>query len=148
MQAWVDHMSSRLGPRAAEARHALSEELVQWRQNPRKHGKVSKRLARQIAEGPPGPKRAGWTAVEAAGAIVTAALARKAVERFLSGEPPKGDPGKDARSTLLGGAEPKPEHMKDDVTRSDAERRAAAAAEAMAKGPERTDYSGLSSRSR
>ena len=90
MQAWVDHMAGAVGPRAGDARQTLSEELALWRTNPRKYGKISKKLAKQIAEGPPGPQRVAWSALETASAIVIAALARKAVERFLSGEPPSG----------------------------------------------------------
>ena len=45
-------------------------------------------------------------AFEAAAAIITAALARKAVERFLSGEPPSGHPTLDAVGTIGGAAEP------------------------------------------
>ena len=135
MQSWVDHMAGAVGPRAAEAREALAEELQRWRHNPRKHGKVSKKLAKQIAEGPPGPQRAAWNAFEAGAAILTAALARKAVERFLSGEPPSGHPTLDAVGTVGGAAKPDPRHAKDDVTKSPAERAAAA----------REDYSGMSS---
>ncbi len=91
MQSWVEHMAGAVGPRAGEARETLAEELERWRHNPRKHGKISKKLAKQIAEGPPGPQRAAWNAFEAGAAILTAALARKAVERFLSGEPPSGE---------------------------------------------------------
>lgn len=135
MQQWVDHMAGAVGPRASEARESLARELQLWRHDPRKHGKVSKKLAQQIAEGPPGPQRALWQAFEAGAAILTAALARKAVERFLSGEPPTGDADRDARGTLFGAAEPKPEQVKSDVTRSASERAAAA----------REDYSGMSS---
>jgi hypothetical protein len=106
MQAWVDHMAGAVGPRASEARETLARELTLWRHNPRKHGKVSKKLAKQIAEGPPGPERAIWNAFEAGAAILTAALARKAVERFLSGEPPTGQPMRDALGTVGGAAEP------------------------------------------
>jgi hypothetical protein len=136
MQSWVDHMAGAVGPRASEARHALAEELVRWRHDPRKHGKISKKLAKQIAEGPPGPQRAAWTAFEAGAAIVMAALARKAVERFLSGEPPSGVAPLDAAGTAGGAAKPDPKHAKDDVTRSATEREDAAKAE----------YSGMSSR--
>lgn len=87
MQSWVDHMAGAVGPRADEAREALAEELARWRADPRRHGKVNKKLARQIAEGPPGPGRTAWTAAEAAASIIVVALARKAVERLLSGEP-------------------------------------------------------------
>ena len=137
MQSWVDHMAGAVGPRAAEARQTLSEELVRWRHNPKKHGKINKKLAKQIAEGPPGPGRAAWTAFEAGAAIVTAALARKVVERFLSGEPPSGIAPLDAAGTVGGAAKPDASHAKDDVTRSSGERAQAAAAE---------DYSGMSSR--
>jgi hypothetical protein len=90
MQSWVDHMTDTVGPRASEARQALAEELVRWRSDPRKFGKVSKKLARQIAEGPPGPKRTFWNAAEAGASILVVALARKAVERLIAGdaEPP------------------------------------------------------------
>ncbi len=137
MQSWVDHMAGAVGPRASEARQSLSEELLRWRHDPRKHGKISKKLAKQIAEGPPGPQRAAWNAFEAGAAILTAALARKAVERFLSGEPPSGIAPLDAAGTVGGAAKPDPKHAKDDVTKSPAERAAAA----------REDYSGMSSRS-
>jgi hypothetical protein len=136
MQAWVDHMSGAVGPRSSEARRVLSEELVRWRHDPRKHGKVSKKLARQIAEGPPGPQRAAWSAFEAGAAIVVAALARKAVERFLSGEPPTGVAQLDAAGTAGGAAEPDPAKAKQDVTKSKAQRAEAA----------KTEYSGMSAR--
>jgi hypothetical protein len=137
MQSWVDHMAGAVGPRSAEARQVLSEELTRWRHDPRKHGKISKKLARQIAEGPPGPQRAAWTAFEAGAAILMAALARKAVERFLSGEPPSGIAALDAAGTAGGAAEPDPKHAKDDVTKPKPERAAAAA---------KAEYSGMSSR--
>lgn len=137
MQSWVDHMAGAVGPRATEARETLSEELLRWRHNPRKHGKISKKLAKQVAEGPPGPQRAAWNAFEAGAAILTAALARKAVERFLSGEPPSGHETLDAIGTVGGAAEPDPEHAKNDLTKPPAERAAAAA---------REEYSGMSRR--
>lgn len=138
MQTWVDHMAGAVGPRAGEARQTLSEELLRWRHDPRRHGKISKKLAKQVAEGPPGPQRAAWSAFEAGAAILTAALARKVVERFLSGEPPSGHATLDSIGTLGGAAKPDPSHAKDDVTRPPAERAAAA----------REDYSGISSRGR
>ena len=141
MQGWVDHMAGAVGPRAAEAREQLSHELLRWRHDPRKHGKVSKKLAKQIAEGPPGPQRAAWNAFEAAAAIITAALARKAVERFLSGDPPRGSPMLDAAGTMGGAAEPEPEEMAEDLTQPPEVRRAAAQAEARGG-----DYSSMSAR--
>ena len=143
MQSWVDHMAGAVGPRASEARETLSQELIRWRHDPRKHGKISKKLAKQIAEGPPGPQRAAWGAFEAGAAIITAALARKVVERFLSGEPPIGiAPGLDAAATITGAAKPDPRHAKDDITKPP-EQRAAAAAEKA-----RDDYSSMSSSER
>ena len=138
MQAWVDHMAGAVGPKASEAREVLSHELLRWRHDPRRHGKISKKLAKQVAEGPPGPQRAAWNAFEAFAAIITAALARKAVERFLSGEPPSGIAPLDAAGTVGGAAKPDPKHAKDDVTKPPAQRAAAA----------RDEYSGISSRSR
>lgn len=86
MQRWVDDMAGTVGPRAAEARETLARELVRWRHDPRKG---SKKLAKKMAEGPPGPQRTAWNAFETGAAIISAALARKAVERFLSTEPPE-----------------------------------------------------------
>lgn len=142
MQSWVDQMAGAVGPRAAEARQTLSQELLRWRHDPRRHGKISKKLAKQVAEGPPGPRRAAWSAFEAGAAILTAALARKAVERFLSGQPPSGHPALDAVGTAGGAAQPDPKHAKSDVTAPAEERAAAAAADA------RGGYSGMSSRDR
>ena len=135
MQRWVDHMAGGVGPRAAEARQSLAEELERWRHDPRRHGKISKKLAKQIAEGPPGPQRTAWRAFEAGAVILSAALARKAVERLLSGEPPSGVPALDAAGTAGGAAEPDPRQAKNDVTKSPAERATA----------ERAEYSGMSS---
>lgn len=117
MQVWVDHMAGAVGPLAGDARQVLSEELVRWRHDPRKHGKVSKRLAQQIAEGPPGPQKVFWNAFEAGAAILTAALARKAVERFLAGEPPSGIPPLDAAGTVGGAAKPDAKPGSEEVTR-------------------------------
>ncbi|MGH2381793.1 MAG: hypothetical protein ACRDG7_11300 [Candidatus Limnocylindria bacterium] len=142
MQSWVDSMAGTIGPRAAEARQSLSEELVRWRHDPKRHGKIAKKLAKQAAEGPPGPSRAAWNAFEAGAAILTAALARKAVERFLSGEPPSGHATLDAIGTAGGAAKPDPRHAKDDVTKPPEERARAASAEKS------DDYSSMSSRDR
>lgn len=142
MQSWVDSMAGTIGPRAADARQSLSEELLRWRHDPKRHGKLAKKLAKQAAEGPPGPSRAAWNAFEAGAAILTAALARKAVERFLSGEPPSGHATLDAIGTAGGAAKPDPDHAKDDITKSPEERNRAAAAD------KRDDYSAMSSRDR
>lgn len=142
MQSWVDAMAGTIGPRAAEARQSLSEELQRWRHDPKRNAKVSKKMAEEMAKGPAGPKRTAWTAFEAGAAILTAALARKMVERFLSGEPPSGIAPLDAAGTIGGAAEPDPKHAKNDVTRPPEQRARAAVADA------REDYSGMSSRGR
>ena len=142
MQSWVDSMAGTIGPRAAEARQSLSEELQRWRQDPKRSRKMSKKMAEEMAKGPAGPKRTAWTAFEAGAAIITAALARKAVERFLSGEPPTGIGPLDAVGTVGGAAEPDPKHAKNDVTKPPEQRARAAVADA------REDYSGMSSKGR
>ena len=81
MQAWVNVLAGEAGPRASEVRNELVEQLQRWRRDPVKDRKARKELARQMVEGPPGPKRAAWTAAETALALVAAALARKAIER-------------------------------------------------------------------
>jgi hypothetical protein len=140
MQSWVDTMAGTIGPRAAEARQSLSEELIRWRHDPKRSKKASKKMAEEMAKGPAGPKRTAWTAFEAGAAIITAALARKAVERFLSGEPPTGVGPLDAAGTVGGAAEPDPKHAKNDVTKPPEQRARAAVADA------REDYSGISRR--
>ena len=107
LQDLVDTVADRVGPRAAEARTGLALELARWRHDPRHNKKMEKQLAKELVEGPPGPSRTAWKAFEAGAAILSAALARKAVERFLSGEPPAGvHPALDAAGTVGGAAEP------------------------------------------
>ena len=89
MQAWVDTVAGGVGPRAEKARDALVEELQGWRRDQFKSSKARKELARAMVDGPPGPSRAAWKAAEAALTLVAAAVARKAIERFVTGgEPP------------------------------------------------------------
>ena len=88
MQAWVDTLASGTGPRALQARDALVEELQRWRQAPLKDKKVRKELAKAMVEGPPGPQRTAWKAAEVAAGLVSAALARKAIEALITGEKP------------------------------------------------------------
>ena len=88
MQAWVTTLADEAGPKAKDVRDQLVEELRRWRRDPVKDKKARKELARQMVEGPPGPKRAAWNAAETALGLVAAALARKAIQRFLTDEPP------------------------------------------------------------
>lgn len=107
LQDLVDTVADRVGPRAAEARNALALQLLSIGGKPGERRKFDKALAKELAEGPPGPNRAAWKAFEAGAAILSAALARKAVEKFLSGEPPIGlHPALDAVGTVGGAAEP------------------------------------------
>lgn len=86
MQAWVDMLAESAGPRAVEVRDALIDELRRWRHDPIKDRKAREALARQMVEGPPGPARTAWKAAEAALTLVAAALARRAIARFLTDE--------------------------------------------------------------
>lgn len=106
MQAWVDNLASALGPKAERARETLAGELLAWRQAPLRDKKARKELAKQLVEGPPGPSRTTWKAAEAAAAIISAALARKAVERFLSGEPTASSTGERRPNAAVGAESP------------------------------------------
>jgi hypothetical protein len=86
MQAWVDTLVAEVGPKAADARTALVEELQRWRNEPMKNKKARKELAKAMVEGPPGPSRTAWKAAEAGLTLLSAALARRAIEQFLTGE--------------------------------------------------------------
>jgi len=85
MQAWVNTLVSEVGPKADSARAALVEELQRWRREPVKDKKARKELAKAMVEGPPGPSRTAWKAAEAALTLLSAALARRAIEQFITG---------------------------------------------------------------
>ena len=87
LQRWVDTASETVGPRAEDARRTLAEELQRWRAEPTDK-KRARLLAREMAEGRPGPGRAAWKAFEAAATLISAAIARRAIERFMSGDRP------------------------------------------------------------
>lgn len=87
MRAWVDALAGEAGPRARVARDEVVEELRRWRRDPIKDRKARRELARQMVEGPPGPQRTAWNVAETALTLIAAALARKAVARFLTNEP-------------------------------------------------------------
>jgi hypothetical protein len=87
MQAWVDAVVGGVGPRAEKARNALVEELQGWRRDQLKSRKARRELAKAMVDGPPGPSRAMWKAAEAALTLVSAAVARGAIERFVTGGP-------------------------------------------------------------
>jgi hypothetical protein len=87
LRAWVDAATDSLGSRRDEARRSMSEELLRWRNEP-KGKKARRELAREIVDGPPSGSRTFWRAAEAFATIVSAAVARRAVARLLSGERP------------------------------------------------------------
>lgn len=109
MRAWVDALAGEAGPSAASVREGLIEELRRWRRDPVKDRKARRELARQMVQGPAGPARTAWTAAETAMTLVAAALARKAIERFLTDERPKGAaPAKPAPPSRPDAAGPSP----------------------------------------
>lgn len=126
MQAWVDAIAGEAGPRSGQARDELVEELRRWRRDPIRDKKARKELARQMVEGPPGPQRTAWNAAETALTLIAAALARRAVRRFLTNEP-------DAKRSVDAKVEAPP------PTKT-------AKPASGASNPERTEYSGWSSR--
>lgn len=87
LQRWVDAAAEAVGPRADDARRTLAEELQRWRREPT-NKRRARELAKEMAEGKPGPSRAAWKAFEAGATLISAALARRAIERFLSGDKP------------------------------------------------------------
>ena len=90
MQKWVDTLVSDVGPKAEHARDNLAEEVAKWRLAPLSDKKARKEIAKAMVEGPPGPQRAGWKAAEAVLTLLSAALARRAIEAFITGEKPGG----------------------------------------------------------
>jgi hypothetical protein len=87
MARWVDAMTEGAGSRRDELRGRLAEELEGWRREPMSK-KRARALAREAVDGPPGPNRALWRAVETGVTLISAALARRAIERFLDGNGP------------------------------------------------------------
>jgi hypothetical protein len=125
MRAWVSALAGEAGPKSSDIRDKLVEELRRWRRDPIKDRKARKELARQMVEGPAGPARTAWTVAETALGLVAAALARKAIARFLTDEPAAKRPAT---------AAPRP-----DVPGGEKQNTAA--------GPAPNDYAGWSSRS-
>jgi len=129
MQAWVTTLADEAGPKASKVRDDLVEELKRWRRDPVKDKKARRELAKQMVEGPPGPGRTVWTAAETALGLVAAAVARKAIARFLTDEPPAGDRAAAASAAATAAA------------------KAGGSAHNTAAGPGPDDYAGWSKRS-
>ena len=81
MQAWVSTLADEAGPKAAAVRDDLVEELRRWRRDPVKDRKARRELAKQMVEGPPGPRRAAWSTAETVLGLVGAAMAREPQHR-------------------------------------------------------------------
>jgi hypothetical protein len=94
LQAWVDTLAEAAGPDADQVRGPLAEELAHWRRQPIKDRKAREALARQMVDGSPGPSRAAWKAAEVGLTLLSAAMARRAIERFLTNE--SRQPGEEA----------------------------------------------------
>jgi len=88
LRAWVEAMANG----RASARDRLVQDLEAWHRAPMRSKKVRKELAKEMVEGPPGPNRAAWLALETALGILSAALAKRAVERFLTADGPAPKP--------------------------------------------------------
>jgi hypothetical protein len=131
MQAWVSAIADEAGPRASAVREELVEELKRWRRDPVKDKKARRELAKQMVEGPPGPGRAAWSAAETALGLVAAALARKAIQRFLTDEPDRKPADAKAIPDAKGTADAK---------------RSRGSSQNTAKAPGPDDYAGWSSR--
>jgi hypothetical protein len=116
------------------------EELQRWRHEPIKDKKARKELAKAMVEGPPGPQRTAWKAAEVAAGMISAALARKAIEAFITGEKPSWSSR--ASGAVAPAANPSPAAAKPSGTAA-----AKPATKAAARPPEKeSGYSSLSSR--
>jgi hypothetical protein len=60
-----------------------------------------------MVEGPPGPGRTAWKAAEAALTLLSAAMARRAIEQFITGEAPSRGSAKQAMPATSNGEPPK-----------------------------------------
>lgn len=85
LRALIDSAAPGRGDARDEARRQLALALHAWREDP-KNRRRAERLASETLS-PPGPGRALWSVVEIAGATAAGILARRAVSRWLTGDP-------------------------------------------------------------
>jgi hypothetical protein len=85
LRALIDSVAPGRGDARDEARRQLALALHAWREDP-KNRRRAERLASETLS-PPGPGRAFWSVVEIAGATAAGILARRAVSRWLTGDP-------------------------------------------------------------
>jgi hypothetical protein len=85
LRALVDSTAPGRGDARDEARRQLALAIHAWREDPKNRRKAARLAGEALA--PPGPGRAFWAVVEVAGATAVAILARRAVSRWLTGDP-------------------------------------------------------------
>lgn len=90
LRALIDSAAPGRGDARDEARRQLALALHAWREDP-KNRRRAERLASETLS-PPGPGRALWSVVEIAGATAAGILARRAVSRWLTGDPLRDEP--------------------------------------------------------
>lgn len=109
LRALIDSAAPGRGDARDEARRQLALALHAWREDP-KNRRRAERLASETLS-PPGPGRAFWSVVEIAGATAAGILARRAVSRWLTGDPLRDAPaargdgrGSTGQATIPGAA--------------------------------------------
>ncbi len=85
LRALVDSTAPGRGESRDEARRQLALAFHAWREDPKNRRRAA-RLAGE-ALSPPGPGRALWAVVEIAGVTAAGILARRAITRWLTGDP-------------------------------------------------------------
>lgn len=85
LRAVVDSAAPGHGDARNEARRQLALALHAWREDPKNRRRAA-RLASE-ALSPPGPGRAFWALAEVVGVTAAGILARRAVSRWLTGDP-------------------------------------------------------------
>ena len=88
MRAFVDLAVSGHGADADDARRTLAREIQAWRDDPSSR-REARRMAKAVIEGPPGPQRVLWRALEVGAGASAAFAGRYLVRRLLSGDPPR-----------------------------------------------------------
>lgn len=90
LRALIDSAAPGRGDARDEARQQLALALHAWREDPKNRRKAARLAGEALA--PPGPSRAFWSVVEIAGATAAGILARRAVSRWLTGDPLRDPP--------------------------------------------------------
>jgi hypothetical protein len=94
LRALIDSTAPGRGDTRDQARRQLALALHAWREDP-KNRRRAERLASETLS-PPGPSRALWSVLEIAGTTAAGILARRAVSRWLTGDPLRDVPAEHA----------------------------------------------------